>query len=353
MNTPNSNAGRKKRSAARKQNAPMKKRGANANQKSKRPSDELTAAGKPEPVGLSFSETDTLKDRIRVMVEILKKIEDGNVNSGSDRTGAAVETNTVASATDDSDSDKDTEGFKISLAWVARHAVNGLWDLVNHGNGKQARGALQLLMSELVYANAKIERLLKCLEKRAMVCEYAGDNMKFPILVSVFNPETLKASDRVKELGLGSKLPFKIAPNKTPTAYNMWAMRIVNWINLERSKHSSIYRLVEPSLEKKEFCSNNGSTWEKAIVFHLDYFQSPEKRWKTVESQLIAKLAGVDRERELAHLNNSVGPVGSVTDIPEFKTILTDENDQSVKTESDLYHRVKGKILRAVRSLMN
>ena len=302
---------------------------------------------------IDLPDLNAINERIHFTADILKRLDEQDAMAGSGGKGDTAHSANSLSKADSADSNQNPGNFKLSLAWLARHAVNGLWEVVNHGNGKQARGALKLLMNEIVYANTQLELLLTNKEKRVMVCEYAGRKIEFPILFSLFTDQNKKAKKRaIEELGLGTKLPFRFRNNTTYTAYNKLAIKIVLWIDDERSRASSIYLRVAPDLDKNEFRSIHGSTWEKAIAFHLDYFQSPEKRWKTVNSNLAEKLAGVSRDEELAHLKDNVGPIGDVTEISEFKSILTDRRDSNVRTQMDLYHRVKNKIIDGARRLM-
>ena len=77
---------------------------------------------------------------------ILKHLDDQDKESGGDSKGGAAKSLISIPTGKKADSIQTAENLKYSLAWLARYAVDGLWDVVKHSNGEQAKAALQLLI---------------------------------------------------------------------------------------------------------------------------------------------------------------------------------------------------------------
>jgi hypothetical protein len=183
-------------------------------------------------------------------------------------------------------------------------------------------------------------------------------------LISIFTKENLDAEKGILEkLGLGTELRFKIDPRKPYTPQSIWAMRIVLWIDCEKARATSIYQKVVPGLG--DFATANATAWDKAIKFHLDYFQSPgELRWKkwVSESHLEDNdepdegdgLAADERYRQgqTAYLIRNSGPVGDITELSDFTKLLGGYKKGKPKSKAQQYATLKDKITGAAHDLM-
>jgi len=184
----------------------------------------------------------------------------------------------------------------------------------------------------------------------------------------------------MKALGLGAELPFAIDPRRPATTYTWLAMRIVEQINYERRhlwanshwpEDISVYRKVVPDLDKKDFVRRHASDWQKVIAFHLDFFQAPRKRqeriafefgleeeWKKRDAYHRSLVSEVrDPEGNLIQWSRpgwmlQLGTSALITEIPEFQRLLKSGSDSNVKKASDLYGRVKHKVIDAALGLM-
>ena len=317
-----------------------KRKGAKHQPKDKRHSSE-PAIQELQPMVLSLAEVNALEQRMRTTVDVLKSIEDGAV-------GGSVAGHTMV---DGDVQQKAAETAKSHLAWVLRFAWAGMLDVVKHGNGEQATGTFRLLMDEIVYSLEQVNYLLK--EKRDIIRNYARSKIEFPILMSRFTTQNPKTINLVlRQMDLAGALNLKIEKNNLYSDYTKCAVKIVLWISTERLRPSSIYRRIVEDLHTKDFCGKNDSAWAAVIKFHLDYFQSPKKRWQSVAQNLNQSLEGVIRDTEIKHLQDNCGPFRMITEMPKFKELLIKGRDSNVKTELDLFNRVKNKIIKAARDLM-
>ena len=250
------------------------------------------------------------------------------------------------------------------LGSILESVLNVLVDVIKQGNGEQAARALRLLIDRLLFVLNEIKRLSKNDWKRELFKKDAQGRLEYPSLLSRFTKENLGAEKFVsEELHLGVRLPFNIDPRKPYTPQCILAMKIVMWIDTERSWRDSPYLKVAPNLG--DFCTANTNAWENVIAFHLDYFQSPgEKRWREYVSEFQLEdnqepdegddLLPEERFRRgaLLHVNRNCGPVGDITESPELKSILDGCSKRRTESEAKRYNILKYKVIDAVRGLM-
>jgi hypothetical protein len=250
------------------------------------------------------------------------------------------------------------------LGSILESVLTVLVDVIKQGNGEQAARALRLLIDRLLFVLNEIKRLSKNDWKRELFKKDAQGRLEYPSLLSRFTKENLGAEKFVsEELHLGVRLPFKIDPRKPYTPQCILAMKIVMWIDTERSRRYSPYLKVAPNLG--DFCTANTNAWEHVIAFHLDYFQSPgEKRWREYVSEFQLEddqepdegddLLPEERFRRgaLLHVNRNCGPVGDITESPELKSILDGCSKRRTESEAKRYNILKYKVIDAVRGLM-
>ena len=307
-----------------------------------------------------------IRRKIGAMGDVLKSLDAWDACPGRlDHRGAAIDPGT---------------GFrtKTYAAWrmaggeaeghlgsVLESVLNALVDVIKQGNGEQAARALRLLSDRLLFVLNAIKSLSKSVRKRELFKNDAQGRLECPSLLSRFTKENLNAEKFVlKELDLGGRLPFKITPQQPYTPQTILAMKIVMWIDAEKLWRHSPYVKVVPALG--DFCSKNQTDWDKVIAFHLDYFQSPgKKRWKLRASEFhLEDNHEPDegdgstpderyRQRAIRHLENNAGPVGDITESPEFKCILNGYAKSKVKSEAQRYSILKHKVIDAARGLMH
>ena len=130
-----------------------------------------------------------------------------------------------------------------ALARLEGTILNTMIELIERGETTRATYCARLFISQLVICLQKVRRLVKVDGQFLDVMKIdAAPRIEFPLLISLFNSENKSAAELImNSLGLGRDLPFKISSNKSYTQQTLWALRIVTWINSERSKSSSIY----------------------------------------------------------------------------------------------------------------
>lgn len=264
---------------------------------------------------------------------------------------------------------------------LLRMALDSLLSVIEYGNGEQAADSMNSLVSQMVDVLNTIKRLSCDEQKRKLFRNVARQCVEFPSLLSIFNKENLDSEKFVLEdLELGAELPFSVDPRKPYTPYTLMAMRVVGWIDYIRRacwlknqwrSRDSVYRKVVPDLDKKAFLRQHETAWREVIEFHLDFFQAPKERQKRIASDFGLEAEWEERE---AHNNSFVkeerdadgkllfwngpwwltafGEFGEITRMREFQNMLKSGRDSNVKRETDLYNRVKHKVIAAAIGLM-
>ncbi len=268
-----------------------------------------------------------------------------------------------------------------ALRRILNNAMRGVLNVIEHGTGEHSANATRDLVSLLVETINSLLSVAGDQTKRGVFINLARTSIEFPSLLSAFNKQNLDFEKFVmKDLGLGAELPFAIDPRRPATTYTWLAMRIVEQINYERRhlwanshwpEDISVYRKVVPDLDKKDFVRRHASDWQKVIAFHLDFFQAPRKRqeriafefgleeeWKKRDAYHRSLVSEVrDPEGNLIQWSRpgwmlQLGTSALITEIPEFQRLLKSGSDSNVKKASDLYGRVKHKVIDAALGLM-
>lgn len=259
--------------------------------------------------------------------------------------------------------------------------LNGLLEVIEHGNGQQAEYAINSLASSIVRVLHAFRRLGADAKKRELFRKSALHRVEYPALLSLFRRENLNWERFVlNEFELGGGLPFAADPHKPYTAYTLLAMRIVEWIDYERThgwvktelrSRLSVYRKVDPDLDKKDFIKRYAAPWERVIGFHLDYFQAPRERQRRTAFEYCLEAEWNERDKDnrtlVREMYSTEGHLlwrtepswfsaffqfGEITKMREFQGLLKTGRDRNVKNETDLYSRVKHKVIAAAIGLM-
>jgi hypothetical protein len=253
---------------------------------------------------------------------------------------------------------------RTALNRLLRMTLDALLDVFEHSGGDETRFLFGSFTDDLLMALNAIKRLATDKKKRLLVQDEARKRVEFPFLISIFKKENTDYSNFVlKRLQLGAGLPFVIDPRKPYTDYTLLGMQIVQWIDSQRlhfwkkndwRTSDSVYRKIDPNLDEKEFRQGNRTAWEKVIAFHLDYFQAPKERRKKTASECRLDAEYEQREADRSRMFgiDSFSPFGEIAKMRAFRTILESGRDSNVKSESELYNRVKHKVLTATLGLM-
>ncbi len=270
---------------------------------------------------------------------------------------------------------------RTQLSVLSESAIAGLLQVIEHGNGEEAKYATGALVDGLVKAINEMKRLYGDANKRRLFQEEAESKIEFPGLVSIFKKENLDLERFIShELRLGAALPILVDARKPYSAYATLAIQLVIYIDYIRCfcwkksewvSEDSVYSKVVPDLDTKDFCDTNIVIWDKVLAFHLDFFQAPKHTQKRVawDHGLEAEYAEKEAEnaRHVIEKKDADGnlimwsrpgwfsalcPWAEITTIPEFREILLSGKDSNVQSESQLYNRVKNKVLLAARNLV-
>lgn len=243
-----------------------------------------------------------------------------------------------------------------AIAVILERTIEGIFYVIESSDEKTGRYAAGLITDELVSAIEELYRL--AVPYRRVIRDVARRRINFPSLISLSRKVVNDRESLVyRQLGLGTKLPFRIDPRTTYTPYTRLAMKIVTFIDSDRHRKGSIYRILVPDLHKKEFSNKHARTWDKVISFHLDFFQSPTaRREKLTKQQDSCRLhdameARLSSENQ-RHFKRGSGfdPFGEITAMAEFR--YRRGKKVKMKTPDKFYNRVKHKVIEAALALM-
>jgi hypothetical protein len=258
------------------------------------------------------------------------------------------------------------------LVTLLQETLTALFEISRTASGPNASSCLEDLIARLVRTITPLNRLMRDERKRAIFLSIAQGRYDFPSLVTILPKQNTDAAKFIlNELKLGEAIgPFKCDSRIPYTPFNNLAMRIVAWILRENHNPNSIYRKVVPVM--KDFRIANISAWLKVIKFHLDYFQSPTKNtWGKYVDQYQLRMErtyddewdddrwdhdGLDpgerfRRYLIGRCKLTDAPVDDLTEDPEFMQSLANDK-QAKNSKTDFFHRVKGKVVEAVHSLI-
>jgi len=244
-----------------------------------------------------------------------------------------------------------------AIARVMEKSLEAALLILESEDPKQRKYGAALLVDQL---NRTIERLLwlSTAPWNKGLRAVATERMEFPSLMSLSQKVNNDRADLVlHQLKLGKKLPFHVDPRTTYTAYTLLAMEIISFINTDRRRDDSIYRLVNANFEKKDFSKAHYSAWSKVIAFHLDFFQSPDARRRKFCSQQDnrdlqnAMEARLSREQQDGFRRSTdLNPFGDISAMIEFR--YRNLKEVETKPVRQFYNRVKHKVVDAALALM-
>lgn len=243
-----------------------------------------------------------------------------------------------------------------AIAFILRRSIESIFSVIESSDGETGRYAAGLMTDELVGAIEQLHRLAA--PYRRVTRDVARRRIDFPSLISLSRKVANDREDLVRrQLGLGTKLPFRIDPRTTYTPCTRLAMEIVTFIDSDRHRKGSIYRILVPDLHEKEFSNKHATTWDRVIGFHLDFFQSPTaRRAKFAKQQDSSRLQDAMEARlsseNQRHFRRSsrLGPFGEITAMLEFR--YRRGKKVKMKTPGEFYNRVKHKVIEAALALM-